>query len=81
MPTPAEWLNRGLDRHRAGDLDGAETLYRQVLQADPDHAAAWHLLGVLATHRGQPDQALDLIGRALARAPHEGAFHLNLGVA
>src|SRR5262249_21447545 len=81
MPTPAEWLNRGLACHRAGDLDGAESFYRQVLQIDPDHAAAWHLLGVVATHRGRPEQALELIGRALARAPREGAFHLNLGVA
>jgi hypothetical protein len=32
MPTPADWLNRGLERHRAGDLDGAETLYRQACQ-------------------------------------------------
>jgi predicted O-linked N-acetylglucosamine transferase (SPINDLY family) len=53
----------------------------KALQADPDHAAAWHLLGVVATHRGRPEQALELIGRALARAPREGPFHLNLGVA
>jgi predicted O-linked N-acetylglucosamine transferase (SPINDLY family) len=81
MPTPDDWLTRGLDRHRAGDLDGAETLYRQALLVNPNHAVAWQMLGVVQTHRGRPEQALELIGRAITLAPHEGPFYLNLGVA
>jgi tetratricopeptide (TPR) repeat protein len=46
-----------LRRHQAGDLDRAEHLYRQALQADPGHADAWHGLGVLASQRGRPDRA------------------------
>jgi predicted O-linked N-acetylglucosamine transferase (SPINDLY family) len=68
-------------RHQAGDLERAEHLYRQVLQADPCHAESWHGLGVLASHRGRPDHALELIAKALALRPDAAPYHLNRGVA
>jgi predicted O-linked N-acetylglucosamine transferase (SPINDLY family) len=68
-------------RHLAGDLDGAEPLYRQALLADPGHADAWHGLGLLASQRGHPDRALELYAKALALKPDVAAYHLNRGVA
>ena len=35
MPTPAEWLNEGFERHRAGDLD------RLALLRDRSRQAPW----------------------------------------
>jgi predicted O-linked N-acetylglucosamine transferase (SPINDLY family) len=77
---PANPVTVALQFHRAGDLDHAEALYRRLLQADPTNPEAWHLLGVLATQRGHPRQALEYIGKALRLRP-DAAFYLNLGVA
>jgi len=68
-----------VQHHQAGRLPQAETLYRQVLGADPNHAEALHLLGVIARQVGQPDRAVELIGRAIALAPANAAAHYNLG--
>ena len=45
MPSIPEALARAVACHRAGQLPQAEQIYRQVLQADPRNADAWHLLG------------------------------------
>ena len=66
---------------QAGRLREAETLYRQVLAADPDHADSLHGLGTLAHQAGRPDQAAELIARAIAARPSVAGFHCNLGKA
>src|SRR5580693_1851569 len=70
-----------LQRHRAGRLADAEALYRQILAAQPNHADALHLLGLIAHHAGRDDVAADLIGRAIALNPANSAAHCNLGEA
>ncbi len=71
-------LRAATGHHRAGRLAEAEALYRRILDADPDHAEALNMLGVLARQSGAPDRAVDLIGRALARAPGRPAYLSNL---
>jgi tetratricopeptide (TPR) repeat protein len=70
-----------LQNHRAGNLAAAEQLYRQVLQADPDHADSHHLLGVLSYQAGRVNQAIDLIGRAISLNPRVASYYSNLGLA
>ena len=41
-------------------------LYRQILQVDPQHVHALHLIGVIAYQVGKNDQAVEFIQRALA---------------
>jgi predicted O-linked N-acetylglucosamine transferase (SPINDLY family) len=65
-------------RHRAGDLDQAERLYRQVLEQDPLHAEALHFLGVLAHQTGDHARALDWLARSVALRPGNALFHGNL---
>ncbi len=62
-------------------LAQAEALYRQILDADPNHVDALHLLGVLASQLGQHDLAISSIQAAVTRAPHVAVFHTNLGIA
>ena len=62
--SPAEILRHGLQHHQAGQLDAAETAYRQVLLLTPDHPDALHLLGLVAYHHGQHEAAVENIGRA-----------------
>lgn len=68
-----------LQLHRGGDLDGAEKLYRGVLDLAPDLPMALHFYGVLQHQRGRYDEALALIDRSLALSPDESGWHNNRG--
>jgi len=74
-------LQAGIDRHRAGDLTGAEAIYRHVLAQHPNHADALHLAGLVAIVKGCYAEAIDLMTKAVAQRPGEAAFHSNLGEA
>ncbi len=65
--------------HQSGRVAEAERLYRKILQADPRHCDALHMLGVLAMQVGQHAAAVDLIGKAIAENGRVPAFHNNLG--
>jgi tetratricopeptide (TPR) repeat protein len=79
--TAAEMHSLALQNHQAGNLQAAEQLYIQVLQADPHHADAIHLLGVLAYQTGRSEQAVALIGQAVALNPRRASYQCNLGLA
>ncbi|HXQ51912.1 MAG TPA: tetratricopeptide repeat protein [Stellaceae bacterium] len=70
-------FERALALHRQGNLAQAEWLYRQVIDREPGHVDALHLLGVIAYQRGRFDDAARLIGRALALKPDfvQALFH------
>lgn len=65
--------------HQSGRLAEAERLYRQILQAEPRHWDALHMLGVLAMQFGQHQAAVQLITQAIAGNGRVPAFHNNLG--
>lgn len=77
----ATWLAEALADHRAGRLAQAEAGYRKVLERQPDHPEALHLLGALAHQVGKHDLAISLISRAIQLSPNRGDFHNNLGAA
>jgi protein O-GlcNAc transferase len=81
MVTIPEALAIALEHHQGGQLQAAEQIYRQILQADPNQVDAIHLLGVLALQVGQYEMAVEYIGRAIALKGHSAAFHNNLGEA
>lgn len=74
-------LTRAVQAHERGDLAAAQAGYRDVLQRIPEQADALHLLGVIADQQGRHEEAVALIGRALAVAPGAAMFHGNLGTA
>jgi FkbM family methyltransferase len=74
-----ELLNAALQHHQNGRLEEAASLYSQILEADPRHADANHLLGVIAFQLGRNELAVDLIGIAIAANRSNPAFHSNLG--
>src|SRR5579863_5423801 len=65
--------------HRAGRLQEAETLYRQVLAQQPSHAGALHGLGMLARQVGQTGPAIELLRRAISSNPSLAEAHFDLG--
>jgi predicted O-linked N-acetylglucosamine transferase (SPINDLY family) len=67
--------------HQQGRLTEAGQGYQRVLAAQPEHFDALHLLGLLALQNGDPERAIELIGRALPLNPGVAAAHLNHGAA
>jgi protein O-GlcNAc transferase len=65
--------------HQAGDLQKAETLYRQILQLQPNHADALHLLGVIAAQIANYEQAINLFKRAIQINDSVATYYANLG--
>jgi protein O-GlcNAc transferase len=80
MPTIPEALNIAVQHHQAGRLREAEQIYRQILQAQPNHADAWHLSGVVLSQQGRHAEALPLIQKAIQLAPNMADYHGNLGI-
>jgi predicted O-linked N-acetylglucosamine transferase (SPINDLY family) len=60
-------------------LAEAEACYRQVLAAQPDHADALHLLGIIAYQTGRHDLSVELIRQAIQRNGRNPAYFYNLG--
>jgi tetratricopeptide (TPR) repeat protein len=74
-------LSNALRHHQSGQLEQAARIYQSILDQQPDHADALHLLGVVALQQGNPPRAVELIGRAIAVNPSAAAFHCNLAEA
>jgi protein O-GlcNAc transferase len=68
-----------LEQYGTGQLPQAEASCRRILQAEPDHANALHLLGCIARKLGQTSLAIALIRKAIALQPEVTSFHTSLG--
>lgn len=77
--TLAEALALAVGWQRAGELDAADGVYRQILAALPEQADALHFLGLLEFQRGHSGPALDLLERAVAAAPAHADLRSNFG--
>ena len=80
-PATPQLFQFAFQNHQAGNLDAAQALYRQVLEVQPKHLDALHLLGVIAYQTGQYDTAIELIEKAIRINPSIAGFHSNLGAA
>ena len=75
-----DFLAVGLKLHQAGQLAEAEVCYRRVLAAQPNHADALHLLGVVAHQLGRSDLAVELIRQAIQWNGQAANYFSNLGI-
>ena len=80
MATIFEALNTALQHHQAGRLREAEALYRQILQAQPNHPDALHFLGLIAHQLGQGHLAVDYMRQAIRLNPQVPDYYNNLGL-
>jgi protein O-GlcNAc transferase len=74
-------FDQGMALHQQGRLVEAERIYREVLQQQPDHAGALHLLGLIALQTRHAERAVELIGKAIGLDASVAAAHNNLGKA
>ncbi len=75
----AALVRAGMQLHEAGDVDGAEALYRQALAASPNNIEALYLQAQAARDRQQPQRAVELLQRAVTLQPQAAVLHSALG--
>lgn len=78
MATLTEALLIALDHHRSGRLFEAETLYRRILEVEPEQPDALQLLGVLIAGASRLSEASAMLRRSVAVRPGAAAYS-NLG--
>jgi tetratricopeptide (TPR) repeat protein len=82
LPVQSEALLAGaIQLHQNNRLSEAEQVYRRILQIEPEHPEALHLLGVIAHQKNDHQKALQLISRAIGIEPQNPRFYNNLGLA
>ena len=77
--SPAAVLDAAQKRRDDGDFAAAESLYRELLEREPDHVEASTALGSLLDELGRVDEAVAVFRRQVETAPTASAF-CNLGV-
>jgi len=73
-------LGRAMSLHQSGQMQQAQRLYEEVLLAQPGHADALHLLGVLSAQTHNYVRSIELIGKAIELKP-DPTFYSNRGIA
>ena len=81
MATIAEALAIAFKHHERGELPQAQRIYRQIVEAEPDHAEAWHLLGLVEHQTGRAERAVEAISRAVAIDASKPTYFNHLGAA
>jgi tetratricopeptide (TPR) repeat protein len=73
-----DMLARAIELHTRGELDAAAALYLQLIEADPDHFDALHMLGVYALQTGDLEAAHNLITQAIRVRGDDARAHVHL---
>ena len=74
-------FRQGLALHRQGDLGAAERIYQEILESEPNHFDALHMLGMVALQRRHTERGIELIRKAIGQNDKVAAAHNNLGKA
>lgn len=74
-------VKNAMEWQHQGRLEEAESIYSRVLEINPSHADALHLLGLVYHAQGKFGEAIEVIGKAIIQAPQVADFHSNLGAA
>jgi hypothetical protein len=72
-------LQTAVSHHRAGRLSEAQRLYRDILQALPDHPVVSNSLGIALKAQGKSAEAEAVFRRLASVAPDYAPAHSNLG--
>ena len=79
MANPQQLLQQALERHQAGYLDEALSIYNQVIATDPEHFEAHGLLGLALDTLGRHQDAENCYRQALEIRPDVPEMMLALG--
>lgn len=73
-------VQEGVTHLRNGNLTLAESVFREIVLQNANHADANHFLGVIAMERGQTQEATGRYQRAIEVKPNEPIYHNSFGV-
>jgi tetratricopeptide (TPR) repeat protein/SAM-dependent methyltransferase len=73
-------IHVGIGHLEAGRLDQAAETFRAILDDNPDHPDALHLLGLAFFQGGAPGQAVEWIAKAVAVQPGNPVYHSSIGL-
>lgn len=71
-------LINGVNAHRAGKIDEAETIYNAILVAHPDHPDANHNMGILLKNKGLANNSLKYFQKAIEIKPSVSQFWVSI---
>lgn len=79
LPDISHELKRAVTFHRSGEIEKAEAGYRTILGIDPKHPDALHLMGIIASQKGDYESAFRLISQAIQQFPGSEIYYNNMG--
>ena len=74
-------LQKALTLHQQGQLDEAESLYREILATAPENATVMHFLAMIAVTKGAYDNAISILYKAIELDKKQPALYFNLAMA
>jgi tetratricopeptide (TPR) repeat protein len=78
LPRP-DAIEAAADHYRNGNHDEAARCCREIIECDPEHFEALHLLGVLRLAQSRHQAAVHYLERAAAERPDVALVHFHLG--
>ena len=79
-PALERMMNEAIEHHRNSRFQQAAEGYWKVMEADPGHAQATYLLGMVMHRIGENEKAIELISQALAFGYGGAKEYCNLGI-
>lgn len=68
-------------KQRDNDHKGASTIYKRILEEQPDYGEVWNNLGIACRETGNQDESISCFQKAVKFAPKMAEAWNNLGVA
>ncbi|HET6251778.1 MAG TPA: tetratricopeptide repeat protein [Tepidisphaeraceae bacterium] len=81
IPTRQQEFDAAIAHHQAGRIADADKICQRMLSRNPRDADALHLRGVMNAQAGRFEEAITLIGQAIAIQPSASSFYRNLASA
>ena len=74
-------ITTAIDLQKQGKLEEAASIYRRILDIQPSHSGALHLMGLIFHSKGNFQEAIELFGKAIIQTPDVADFHSNMAAA
>ena len=79
MSANAKLLKKAINKHKSGQFQAAEELYKKILHNDPRHVDSNYMLGTLYAESGRAGKGLDYMLAAEKLSPHSHYIKNNIG--
>ena len=74
-------LQQGIQAFQDGNIDGADSILKRVIQVDTKNLPALHILGLIKASQEKYEEAASLLARAARIQPNDASIRYNLAKA